>query len=404
MTIAIAADRRLGLMLAVGALILALALAASVRPALAATAVEVAKPMDDAPKPVDGGSHVERVVVAPEPPHWGGWSDYYVSHPWVNRSAPRIRVWVDRGEWSTYRPGDRLWVYFRVDRPCYVTILDYAPDGRVSTIYPSRWSGSTFASPGVTYRVPESRRYSLRIAGTGGVETLVACAHEAPWPSGPDGVWIPRHHPSRGRVVVGRPGGSPPPGWSGRIVIGPGHWPVPPAWHAHPEVWSCDSVSFYVDDPYYGEGRYYDDWHGGRPEYDDYPYDRGPAPPDGYPGKLLVHDRFRMSECSDKYSVGFDARRVNGMVEISCVASAKGDPTEIAGRLAVEDRWGDDEIFHLDAEGVNGVRPEYGRVFARRWGDVIVEVEVVGFELVPTKPWQPPRIDWIEFDVRVLGD
>jgi hypothetical protein len=411
-TLATAVEERSTLALLVYALAIAAALLVTARPAHAAQVIDEAKPMVEAPAPVDEGTRMERVVVAPEPPKWGGWDDYYVSRPWVNRSAPRIRVWVDRGDWSTYSPGDRLWVYFRVDRPCYVTILDYAPDGLVSTIYPSRWSGSTFASPGVTYRIPESRRYSLRIAGAGGVETLVACAHEAPWPSGPDGVWIPRHHPDRGRVVVGRPGGSPPPGWRGRVVVGPDHWPVPPAWYDYPERWSCDSVSFYVDaghGGYYKDGRWYPGeggYYDGRGEGETGPWDDWDRGDDRYresQARLLVHDRFRMSDCDDEYSCGFDAGRVDGSVKIECEGHYGNDPTEVVGRLAMKDRWGDDVLFRLDAEGVNGERPEYGRVFTERWGDVVVEVEITGFELVPTKPWQNPRMEWIEFDVRVFG-
>jgi hypothetical protein len=425
MTLATAVDSRRITLVAMAALTMFLLFVVAVAPAFAAKVAEEAKPMDEKAKAVEEGARTERVVVAPEPPRWDGWDDHYVNRPWQHRSAPRIRMWVDRGEWSTYRPGDRLWVYFRVDRPCYVTILDYAPDGRVSTIYPSRWSGSTFVHPGRTYRIPESRRYSLRIAGTGGVETLVACAHESPWPSGPGGAWIPRHHPHGGRVVVGRPGGSPPPGWRGRVTVGPvsvtvgpGHWPIPPAWRDYPERWSCDSVSFYVDASVWDDDWYYKDggWHGGenRDEYwrdrdadywDDYDRDWNDRYDDrwGDPGRPLVRDRFRMNKCSDDYRVGFDAGRVDGAIDIDCVASSKGDPTEIVGRIRMDDHWGDDVLFRLDVEGEHGERPEYGRVFVRHWGGVRVEVEVTGFGLASTKPWQTPRLKWIEFDVRVFG-
>jgi len=132
-----------------------------------------------------GGASQERLVVDPEPT-WSGWGE---RHDGWHDGGPRIDVWVDRGDWATYWPGDRLWVYFRVDRPCFVTIIDYATDGTVDVVYPNRWSGSNFVRPGRTYRVPESRRYSLRIAGPGGVEKLVACAHQAPWPSGPGRHW-----------------------------------------------------------------------------------------------------------------------------------------------------------------------------------------------------------------------
>lgn len=409
MTRAISIDRRRTTLLALFALIVALVLVATAQPAPAASVIEEDEAMGGEARPVDEGARQDRVVVAPEPPHWSGWGEWY---PGQHRSAPRIQVWVDRGEWSTYYPGDRLWVYFRVDRPCYVTILDYSPDGRVSTIYPSRWSGSTFVSPGRTYRIPESRRYSLRIAGTGGVETLVACAHEAPWPSGPGGAWIPRHQPNRGRVVVGRPGGSPPPGWRGRVVVGPRNWPVPPQWHDRPELWSCDSVSFrvvgdgrdggwYDDGDWRDDGRSYDggwdDWNGYRGDDDN-----GRRWGDGG-SRTVLQDRFRMGDCSDDYSVGFDLGSTDAVIEIDCVESSKGDPTEIVGRLSMKDHWGDDVLFRLDVEGDHGERPEQGRVFVRQWGNTRVEIEVAGYRMVTIKNWQVPRINWIEFEVRVFG-
>lgn len=421
MTLAMTHDRhRVMLLSLLGTLVILAALLATARLASAANVVEEERPMGGPAKEVEEGDRSEKVVVVPEPPHWSGWGEH---RPRGYRSAPRIRVWVDRGEWSTYEPGDRLWVYFRVDRPCFVTILDYSPDGRVETVFPSRWSGSNYVGPGRTYRVPESRRYSLRIAGSGGIETLVACAHEVPWPSGPDGVWIPRHHPGRGRVVVGRPGDSPPPGWRGRIVVGPwsvvvgpGRWPVPPPWYDTPERWSCDSVSFYVadewrhgpgwyDDGDYGHGDCYgggyggpDDWDRGDEYYgwDDY-YDWDD---DGRRG-TLVSDHFRMNDCSDRYTVGFDMGGGDAKIGIECVESERGDPTEVVCRLTMDDHWGETTLFRIDVEGEHGERPHRGRVYTREFGPTRVEVEVTGFKLAKTKEWQIPRFARIDFDVRV---
>jgi hypothetical protein len=411
MTRVLTIDRRY-ITLAVLTLAVALAVAAVTQPAVAAEVSEETEVIRESPRPVEGEERSEKVVVVPEPPHWSGWGEWRSGQ---HRSAPRIKMWVDRGEWSTYYPGDRLWVYFRVDRPCYVTILDYSPDGRVSTIYPSRWSGSTFVSPGRTYRIPESRRYSLRIAGAGGVETLVACAHETPWPSGPGGAWIPQHHPNRGRVVVGRPGGSPPPGWRGRVVVGPGRWPVPPRWYDTPDLWSCDSVSFYVaGDGWHGSWYDRDKWRdggrvrvGGCDEWDDRDryrdWDDDTWRWDDDRCRIILHDRFRMNDCSDDYSCGLDIGPEDAVIRIDCVESSKGDPTEIVGRVTMEDHWGDDVIFRLDIEGEHGERPRRGRVYSRQWGDTRVEVEVTGYKVYEAKHWQVPRFKWMEFEVRVLG-
>lgn len=313
--------------------VLALILFASVSHA-AAVAREEAVPQNESgvvePKPVPDSARSERVVV--DPNEWGDWHDINDSYYHYQPGGLRIDTWVDRGEYATYEPGDRLWVYFRVNRPCYVTILDYTTDGRVETIYPNRWSGSTKAYPGRVYRVPDDGRFSLRIAGPGGIETLVACAHELPWPSGSSGWWVPDYHPwvephgvvvpgghphgyvrpgrpkghvvpgdkSSGRVFVGgKPSGRVAPGgrggvvieggssrwsvegrWSSRwwrspsvrVVVGPGWWPVPDRWRNSPGRWACDSVTFRVNDRSYdswGE----DWWYGGGWESDDWDED-----------------------------------------------------------------------------------------------------------------------------------
>ncbi len=329
------------------------------------------------PSELEEPPHEERVIVDADP-EWGGWDDH---SDWWHPGGPRVAVWVDRGAWATYRPGEGLWVYFRVDRPCYVTILDYAPDGRVDVLFPNRWSGSNFVHPGQTYRVPESRAYSLRIAGPGGVETLVACAHEAPWPSGPGGFWIPPFHPCRGRVVVGRPGGHRAPGRPGRVAVGPpGGWPVPRDWRDRGELWGCDSVSFYVD--------------GGCPWWHEPPWQP----------RLVFHEGFRMSRCSDHFyrDVGYGGEEL--VVKIECTESEAGDPAEIVGRLIWQDGWGSDSLFRIDACGVHGEPPRRGRVFVSELGPMRVEVEIEDFELEGTNRWRPSRMNWIQFDVRVYED
>lgn len=340
------------------------------------------------------GPHEARIVVDPSS-GWGGWS---ASNEGWNPGGPRVDIWVDRGDWASYRTGDRLHVFFRVDRPCYVTILDYAPDGSVDILFPNRWSGSNFVRPGRTYSVPESRRYSLRIAGPGGVETLIACAHEVPWPSGPDGYWIPPYPPRHERVIPGRPGGPMrPPGRHGRVVVGPNRpnawptpnaWPVPGAWIDMSRRWGCDSVSFMVST-------------GWTPWSDD-----GCGWGNIVPGdhRSLLDDNFTMSRCSDSYYRDIYYRRDPLVINIECVESRDGNPTEIVGRLIWEDGWGSDVAFRLDVEGKHGERPREGRVFAERIDGLSVEIEVKDLKLAQVKSWQLPRIEWIQFGVRVTAD
>jgi hypothetical protein len=110
-----------------------------------------------------------------------------------------------------------------------------------------------------------------------------------------------------------------------------------------------------------------------------------------------------MKDCSDRLSYGFDMGSTDAVIEINCVESSNGDPTEIVGRISMENHWGDDVLFRIDVEGDHGEVPSRGRVFVRQWGSMRVEVEVVGYSMAKSKHWQVPRIKWIEFDVRVFG-
>lgn len=378
------------------ALLSILVVALLAAPQVRAANVAREKGVSSQPRVVEGEDRSERVVVDAESA-WNGWGEW--QDGWHER-GPRVDVWVDRGDGSIYRPGDQLDVFFRVDRSCYVTVVDHAPDGSVTILFPNRWSGSNFVRPGRTYRIPESRGYSLRIAGPGGEETLFACAHSAPWPSGSGGgYWIPPYSPRRGRAVVGRPGGRFPPGRRGRVVVGSGHrWPVPPAWQEHRDGWGCDSVTFYVESghPWSRRGSGWRDGYEDQYYYDPYQYD------DRH--HTVFRDDFRMGRCSDSYYRNIERRGGPLVLNIECVESRKGNPTEIVGRIVWEDGWGNETLFRIDVEGAHGDRPTEGRVYKGRTGDLIVEIEVDDLKLEEGKPWQLPRIKWIEFEIRVLDD
>ncbi len=434
------------LWIAAVAFIAMLALAGVSHAAAVAREEAVSSDAPTEPQRVPESAVSERVVVDPEN-YWGDWSDiddsFYHYHP----GGLRIDTWVDRGEWATYEPGDRLWVYFRVNRPCYVTILDYTTDGRVETIYPNRWSGSALAQPGRTYRVPDDRRFSLRIAGPAGVETLVACAHELAWPGGSRGSWVPQYHEwlvprgrvisggsSHGQVVPGRkssgqvvPGGNAQGrvvvegssrrtssrrsssrswGWpQGRVVVGRDWWPVPDGWHDSPGRWACDSVTFRVADRGYGSDWGSDWWHGGGWESDTWDEEEWNGEWEGdwdgqtY-GRPLMNERFQMNSPRDSMheTFKFDGEKVH--VRIDCIADRKNDPTEIIGRIGWDGGWGDNVVFHIDASGRQGIIPRRGDVYSAYGGPVRVDFKVIDVRMASVRPWQLPRIERIKFDVK----
>lgn len=402
MSLVIAAERPNVLARWLITFILAL-LAAGVHPAYAARVVSESTPAEAEQRAVDSGDSADRVVVDPGPDWSRGEHDWnrWPSDRW--HGGPRVSISVDRGDWGTYGIGEPLWVYFRVDRPCYVTIVDHAPDGRVEILYPNRWSGSNFVTPERTYRIPERRSYSLRTAGPEGIETLVACAHELPWPSGPSGVWVPpspgmydRHHrrAGPGRVIVGSRRAP----WG--IAIGwPDHWAIHPDWRGLDDRWTCDSVSFHVaGDRWYG-GQWEDrpgSYDGGR-YYDERYYGQGDR---GWPPRPYARS-FTMRNKNDALFLDLEDWGERGVLRIECTESRGGDPTEVTGVVHWEHEGAREPLLRLDVEGRHGDRPRRGETFKRAVGSLLVEVEVLDFRIEQKKTWQRPRLEWIEFDVRI---
>ena len=352
------------------------------------------------------GEERGRVVVVPEP-NWGGWSGWDDVHPWHHHDAPRVQLWIDRGPWGVYRPGDRLWVSFRVDRPCQVTIIDYATDGDVRVLFPNRWSGSGSVRPGRTYRIPRDGQYSLRIAGPGGIETLVACAHESPWPSGHGGAWIPPRRSNRGRVIVeGRSGPWHSPGRPGRVVVpSPGYWPVPHLWHEYPGRWSCDEISFRVAG--YGWGPHgssdgpWDDWGeewGPHGRGDDRWWSREDDGP-----RVLFRDVFTINDDDDAF---FHEIGEHAVLVVECVESRSGEPTEIEGRIERRDEDRHETLFRIDVEGRRGHRPNTERVYRELFEreDVRLEMRVLDYSTERPGRWDAPVIRWIRFEIELLRD
>jgi hypothetical protein len=108
-----------------------------------------------------------------------------------------------------------------------------------------------------------------------------------------------------------------------------------------------------------------------------------------------------MRRPSDAYHRDIYCGRDAAMLSIECVASMRGDPTEIVGRLSWKGGGATETLFRIDAQGVHGEIPSHGRTFVYHAGDMRIEIEIVDFEIGGLKPWQLKRIERIRFGVRV---
>ncbi|NPV79208.1 MAG: DUF4384 domain-containing protein [Firmicutes bacterium] len=88
-------------------------------------------------------------------------------------------IWVDRGEGSTYYPGENVRISFRATRDCYVYILDVDPAGVYRWLLPSVWWGNNYIRANQTRTLPEGP-YELTVGGPPGVEHLYIFASTRP--------------------------------------------------------------------------------------------------------------------------------------------------------------------------------------------------------------------------------
>lgn len=376
-----------------GLLLTSLVLASIVSPARGAEVIREGSIESRGEPP--GARGPRRTVVVEPGPHWDGLDEFYGGAC----DDLRIKMWIDRGAWSTYRPGDLMWIYFRVNRPCYVTIVDRSPDGRIQTVFPNRWSGSNFVYPGSVYCVPDSRRFSLRVAGPRGVETLTACAHRPSWSGGPPcGAWFGRSPSPWGAFRFGASGGSRRPhdaGAGSGIVVLPGSRPKPeyrprvpgrgivvrpraahPLFsyrYCHARDSASDSVSFYV------------------------------VAAGGWDGRTHLRDDVTMRRCTDRFVRDVFHGGRSGVLRIECAEAERGRPTRIEGTLTLDQGWGTEAVFRIDVDGRDGVRPWVGQTFVADVGPFIVEVDVTDLRFEGRREGCPPAIALIRFHVRVLG-
>ena len=83
-----------------------------------------------------------------------------------------VDVWTDQ---DSYYIGDRIDVYFHVNRDAYVYIFNTDTHGVTRQIFPNYYDRDNYVRGGVVYTIPD-RGYSLEITGPTGREYVRAIA------------------------------------------------------------------------------------------------------------------------------------------------------------------------------------------------------------------------------------
>jgi len=95
-----------------------------------------------------------------------------------DRPSFNIDIWTDK---KSYRLGEEIRFHFRSDQDCYVTLIDYEPNGNVKILFPNRYYQNNFIRAGKTYTIPGSEYgFKLNIEPPTGNERIKAIATTKP--------------------------------------------------------------------------------------------------------------------------------------------------------------------------------------------------------------------------------
>jgi hypothetical protein len=89
-----------------------------------------------------------------------------------------IDIWTDK---KRYHIGEAIRFFFRSDRDCYLTLVDYQTNGDVLVLFPNRYCQDNFIKAGTTYVIPDADYgFTLTVEPPAGLERIKAIATVEP--------------------------------------------------------------------------------------------------------------------------------------------------------------------------------------------------------------------------------
>lgn len=86
-----------------------------------------------------------------------------------------VDVWLDRSEYTFY-PGDRLKLFFKADRDCYIAVYNIDVGGREHILFPQQGETGFVQKDSVYELPPANADYDYEITGPEGIEKIVVLA------------------------------------------------------------------------------------------------------------------------------------------------------------------------------------------------------------------------------------
>lgn len=90
-----------------------------------------------------------------------------------------VLAWVDRSD-ATYAAGDAITLYVKANRNAHITVLNVAPSGKVSVLFPNAAAPDNRVDAHRIVRIGGDTGYRLRAEGAGGSEVIKVIATDQP--------------------------------------------------------------------------------------------------------------------------------------------------------------------------------------------------------------------------------
>uniref|UniRef100_A0A7C6AER8 DUF4384 domain-containing protein n=1 Tax=candidate division WOR-3 bacterium TaxID=2052148 RepID=A0A7C6AER8_UNCW3 len=124
-----------------------------------------------------------------------------------------LDIWLDKDDYTFY-PGDRIKIFFKADRDCYVSIYDIDAGGRESILFPPQGENG-YIKKGKVYELPPpDADYDYEVTGPEGIERIIilASTEEPPELGDSEGVFkkeielsIEEPEPAKLRIISNPP-------------------------------------------------------------------------------------------------------------------------------------------------------------------------------------------------------
>ena len=98
-----------------------------------------------------------------------------------NQSAKddlKVEIWSDK---NSYLVGEKMKFHVRVNRDCYLTLLDLGTSGNVTVLFPNYYTKSNAVKADAEYIIPDpSAGFEFDVTGPKGIDLIRAIASKEP--------------------------------------------------------------------------------------------------------------------------------------------------------------------------------------------------------------------------------